>query len=624
MNKKEFLSRWKKSKAEPEMFYLPVEDDDGIPKTEPLIIEIEIRKPNVEHSFFYTNSSPYLNYSSTAPFLNDEYDISKVPIGTFFSQVAYKDKNEKFIPINKNNCPDWFHKKPINYSEKTELKRLIKLSPVSFNHKKLFCYVDWGDGTISEWEDSRERAKIGLFFDGEKEFELYGLSGFSQRPSFRHIYEKIGTYFIKIYAEMPHLALNYSRAYSSEDLVPYVFKGVVQWGDLGFRYLDSFFSMGDYQQENWITGEGFVIKPDFYIPKDFSGMENVISVANMFWGSNFINSSKLSSDCMKAFPLLYTAYQMFYGSSMDCIFDYMFVHNKYLTTAWYMCAYSKISYIGSYALADLPLVTLDGFTYNYSNNHPVLIAGDSIFENCEYLQTAKWAFCFTESVGDNVFKNCKSLVDGENIFCGGSSSMKQELKKVGKSLFEGCENLQSIRQLFSYSENLEEIGENMFKGCAKIHLAWDAFYGCYKLKKIPEKLFYDIQYFNWTYDFSYIFYGWSDSFTMLEIGRDMFNLNFIGSLGINQANFTCCFYRYTSLDDNYNRRNNKVSGYAPEIWSVLPAERLSNSSGIFGHNNISYTDSSGRTITYINNFTNFEEIPKRQPWLHGPFEEDLN
>lgn len=480
-----------------------------------------------------------------------------------------KDVNGNYTTlITKENNPELFIDDSIHFIKDNKFsENLINVPFDNFT-------VDWGDGIVEEYNSKIHSTSVtisGIMYKYD-----YGSIGNSL---VKHTYSDNGRYIVKISGTVSNLKFQDATKVTK----------IIQWGNIGLRSISNMF--------NGLKHLESIANP--------TGLEHVVDASCAFSYSN-VSEKILPYNFMRGFPFLVNCYEMFYNTNFVHIEDNFLSNNL------------SIKYI-DYMFSNCKLETI----------------GNSVFENDTSLLTAYCCFYNNyntiKNIGENVFKNCKSLVyiTGTTVSTGSPlfGYNAENLESAGNSMFEGCENLESVYNLFYYCKSLKTIGKDTFKGCKRLRNVSQAFYCCNSLTEIPEKIFYDIEYIendnNGNHiNFSACFYR---DGVDCYFGKDMFNQDFFRKGG--KINIGTQFTNYrTNYNSNTQTSNydGTIYGYVPEFWnfpnypeciSNLTISKTSNGktyyttiSGYYGYEMIDLSKYGGAiSVQHMDNYNNVPE-----------------
>ena len=493
LNVKQFKKKLIRGLANPDLFKLPLKDDEY----EPMIIKVQVTKENSFMTIFFSGSgrtqyNPSINVdfvSYRSPDIEEDFKA----IGTKCLRPSLSGLSLMPMFNFKINNPDNVFIKEDIFDvpeDKKDIESIVYLN--SFTEEPCWCYVDWGDGNV---EDCNSLIHKGVSNNSDVPNytydTLYGMK--------THYYEQAGEYYIKIKGRIPGLCF-------SPDKENVFIKEVVKWGNLHLYSIESLFGYGSNEY-----------RPKIKMPKhiDSYSFKYVLNARRAFMYCD-IDETELSyeiiHDFVKTFPNLLTSFSMFDTTNISYIPNKFCYNHKNIVSCNMMFYSCKVSYIGDYAFADCKnLRDVFDLTYNSTFQPLPLLTrvGDSVFENDINLVRTDFAFNYIspygysysdlytnenlglKTVGNNVFKNCKRLRYVYEPFY-----QQIGLVSVGESLFEGCEDLVSVEMCFWKCWSLEKIGDNIFKGCTKLRNCYDFGYETY-LVNFPDKMFYDLKYYDY-------------------------------------------------------------------------------------------------------------------------------
>jgi hypothetical protein len=507
LNVKEFKTRWLRGYIQPDLFKLPLKNDTD--DFEPMIIEVEAISSDRNYTLY---PSSWIGSVNVYHLVKDEEGIitSKSSVGNY---VLYNVTTKDGKKVTKSMFPEYFSK---------------FLNNILFEEKEPFFKVDWGDGNFIDYTSQivlKKNRKI--FIDGvectsdsindsvrQTVTNSDGTTTTTIVPIVHHQYEKDGRYTIKIYGNIGGFNTFYNSLILSPTASNCKLKKIIKWGNLHLRSTASMLNANKAYNSSSLNR---YYKPEYIQPLSelkHNEFKYVINAREMFYQAD-ITLEDIGITDLSMFSNLIISDEMFAGTMVNCIPNKFLQYNKKLQSMSSMFYACPLTYIGDYALSDLPdcmtgntvvdtrVYRSNNPNYFYKNNiasdvntiSTLQKIGNSVFENdINFSGQVDFEGCNRNNenwsltqIGDYVFRNCRSLKQLSGIF-----RYSLRLKTVGKGLFENCINLEDVNNLFFLCPSLTTIGEEIFKNCFHLKKVDSIFYGCPKLT-LPDKLFYDLQ-----------------------------------------------------------------------------------------------------------------------------------
>lgn len=414
----------------------------------------------------------------------------------------------------------------LGYESETTLPMILvydvnKLEPL-FNNKNFhLCTafgttfdlnIDWGDGTTSHLSPTTQDPDMGISPGMGVAF---------------HNYSETGTYVVKVKGHTEGIffrsaentspaiqcSVGYKYDYSGynggikqeevfvdgyEDICNYELREIKQWGDLKI-------TMGTTQAPLFVTSvnlEYLVAVLNHYVKipdSPLTGFSENKNFANAFMHLPIKSiPNHFMQNCKKA-----TSVYMMLNGCVQHIGDYAFADLPDITSGIVIGNDTNFKFepfeinplmkyslhtIGSYVFKNcINLGSDDTWIWCY-HNKPIVSIGDGMFENCTSLRVIEMMFANTlilQSVGKDMFKNCTSLENAWYLFSNHIANFYNEN-------FDSYTLLNNeYKKMFNITIGLKSIGSGMFENCNKLNNISDMFYRCYWLENIPEDLFYD-------------------------------------------------------------------------------------------------------------------------------------
>ena len=286
---------------------------------------------------------------------------------------------------------------------------------------RLDCTVDYGDGTTDEFHEN--------FSASSSDYKA-------------HVYEKAGTYEVRIAGGVEHLYSGLGHTNDSRLLLT----AIKSWGNLeGLTSMESAFRS---------------CKGLLSVPADNNGaFKNVTSFKQAFEYCTKLKEipSSLFAGCQAATTL--------YGCFANC---------ESLT-----------------ALPDTlfyPLVNVTDFSSVMNWCSALKTLPEGLFAKNTNAENFGNAFCFSglESIPAKLFSGLRNAKDFNCVF-----QACRKLTAIPDSLFAGCTSATNFSTAFWGNWNVTTIGKDVFQGCvAAANFKW-LFNGCEKLESVPANIFDD-------------------------------------------------------------------------------------------------------------------------------------
>lgn len=664
---KQFKKKLIRGLANPDLFKLPLKDDED----EPMIIKILVTEANSEMSVGFYHFRNFIDYPCYNYLdMNEEYNhtnnIQIRPLGgtidfsnslytsaIYYYNLKIKDPSKVLITddINYFRSENDFFYKPHdeNITDIIYSKFCTEESP--------YCVIDWGDGTV-------ENCVVSRFDDDKLPFSYDYLT------ACKHTYNNIGEYYVKIKGRVPRLS--FGETFYTDNHIE--LQEVIQWGNLHLYDISQMFNFNKPTK----------FKMPAHVPSySFKNVYNAEYAFDYCALDETEFSQEIIFDFVNTFPNLLNAGRMFGNTNISYIPKHFCYGHKNIISCSHMFYSSPITYIGEKAFANCDNLTdVFDLTYNADNFQPLPLltkVEDGIFENDINLLAIDFAFNYITSsrfyslkslytdeslglktVGNNIFKNCKRLRWAFEPFY-----QQAGLVSVGESLFEGCEDLINVNMCFYRCYSLERIGDNIFKGCTKVRNCDDFCYQDY-LVNLPDKMFYDLKYYDYLKGLTYygnfnggwetiseqdgqVSYNYDDknrleeflkikgynhnNFPIRKHSKDLFSKEYLTDCvvygdaldGLSYIFNSMIEFRDHSSHDVYNTYIiSNFTGEALPIWEIQDYKVLfsSGTSYIFGIRNIKVKMSSFDSHTLVeyeelgyttNYYDNYMDIAKADP-----------
>ena len=331
--------------------------------------------------------------------------------------------------------------------------------------------VDWGDGSSTE--------------------QIVG----EQTALPTHVYEKAGTYRLKINGTCPYFYLYVLEDNYPEQLLQLT--KLVNWGEIqAVKY--------EFSDAENLTGAIPNPQPETFLKfhNDMSYMftntkitsipenlfenvpDTVVEFIDTFNGCIQLASipENLFSNC--------TNVTSFEGAFANCI-NITNIPDNLFTTCTNVTNFQDTFY-GCEMLTEIPAtlfsncINSEEFESTFESCTKLTNIPENLFSNCTQATSFKRTFLYCENITAipaNLFANCTEVTSFEATFKG-----CEAVTQIPADLFKNCTKVTTFGETFNYVK-MTSIPENLFATCTEATNFFETFMGCTQLQTIPTNLF---------------------------------------------------------------------------------------------------------------------------------------